>query len=63
MNFVMKTIPLEKGFEQYVQLEYDILCKIDHPFIMNLAEVYFDQKSLHLIVPLYEGGELFKHVQ
>jgi len=30
---------------------------------MNLVEVYFDKKSLHLVVPLYEGGEVFKQVE
>ena len=60
MNFAMKTIPLEEGAEHYVQRELDILCKIDHPITMNIMEVYFDNDSLNIIVPLYEGGELMK---
>ena len=41
IRFAMKTIPLEPGYEDYVQREYDILCMLDHPFVMNMIEVYF----------------------
>ena len=60
IRFAMKTIPLEPGFEDYVQREFDILATCDHPFVMNMIEVYFSpiEQALHLIVPLYEGGEL-----
>ena len=60
IRFAMKTIPLEPGYEDYVQREYDILCKLDHPLVMNVIEAYFSplEQALHLIVPLYEGGEL-----
>ena len=54
----MKCIPLEDGEEHHVQNEFDILCKIDHPLAMSIFEIYFDKKSLHLISPLYEGGDL-----
>jgi hypothetical protein len=63
LSFAMKNIPLEKGYEHYVQREFDILCKMDHPMVMKLVEVYFDQESLNLVLPLYDGGELFTQVE
>ena len=61
----MKTIPLEPGYEDYVQREYDILCKLDHPMVMNIVEAYFSplEQALHLIVPLYEGGEVQEQIE
>ena len=63
LSFAMKNVPLEKGYEHYVQREFDILCKMDHPMVMKLVEVYFDQESLNLVLPLYDGGELFTQVE
>ena len=56
----MKTITLEPGFEDYTQREFDILCTLDHPFVMNPIEVYFSSmdQALNLVVPFYEGGEV-----
>ena len=65
IRFAMKTIPLEPGYEDYVQREYDILCKLDHPMVMNIVEAYFSpmEQALHLIVPLYEGGEVQESIE
>jgi len=41
MRFAMKSIPVEEGFEELTQREFDILCKIDHPFLMDLVEIYY----------------------
>ena len=56
----MKSIGLEPGYEDYTQREFDILCKLDHPFVMNPVEVYFNpmEQVLNLVVPFYQGGEL-----
>ena len=58
LKFTMKMVPLEEGEEHLVQSELDILCKMDHPIAISLFEVYFDKRSLHLVGPLYEGGDL-----
>ena len=42
IQFVMKSIRLEPGYEDYTQREFDILCSLDLPFVMNPVEVYFD---------------------
>ena len=43
MRFAMKTIPLERGHEDLLQRELDILRIIDHPYVMNLVEVYYSE--------------------
>lgn len=60
IQFAMKTITLEPGYEDYTQREFDILCQLDHPFVMNPVEVYFSpiEQVLNLVVPFYQGGEL-----
>ena len=61
----MKTITLEPGYEDYTQREFDILCTIDHPFVMNPVEVYFSpiDQALNLVVPFYEGGEVQAQIE
>ena len=61
----MKTIPLESGYEDYTQREFDILFSLDHPFVMNPVEVYFSpiEQVLNLVVPFYEGGELANQIE
>lgn len=41
--------------------EFEIMSKLDHPFIGNLVEVYQSesQKDLNLVLPYYGGGDLF----
>ena len=54
----MKTVTLEPGIEDEIQREFDILCSLDHPFVMNPVEVYLSANDLNLVVPFYEGGEV-----
>ena len=60
IQFAMKSIVLEPGYEDYTQREFDILTTIDHPFVMNPVEVYFSpmHQVLNLVVPFYQGGEV-----
>ena len=39
------------------------MTKMDHPMVMKLVEVYFDQDSINLVLPFYDGGELFTQVE
>ena len=41
----MKTIPVEQGYEEMLQLEFDILRRIDHPFLLDLVEVYYSKQT------------------
>lgn len=60
MSFVMKRINLESGYEEFLQREYDILRKMDHPFITTIVEAYYNEQEqvLSMIYPFYEGGEV-----
>lgn len=64
MSFVLKQIYLEKGYEEFLQREYDILRMMDHPFITDIVESYYNEHAqvLSLINPLYEGGEVMDQI-
>ena len=36
---------------------------INHSNIITLHEVYESTKYIHLLLPLYEGGELFRRIK
>jgi serine/threonine protein kinase len=61
----MKEINIEHDWTEFLQREYDILKILDHPFIMNLVEVYYSKKDskMQLILPLYEGGDVYSLIQ
>ena len=60
----MKQIILEKGFEDFLQREFDILRKMDHPLITSIVEAYYNENTqvLSLVLPLYEGGEVASEI-
>ena len=39
--------------------EIDVLRQLDHPYVMTLLDTYEDKRHIHLVSPLYDGGELF----
>lgn len=41
----MKQIFLETGYEAFLQREYDILRKMDHPLITGLVEAYYNKNN------------------
>ena len=43
MSFVLKQIILESGYEEFLQREYDVLRKMDHPFITTIVEAYYNE--------------------
>jgi hypothetical protein len=45
IRFAMKSLPIEDDFKELVQREYDILTKLDHPFTMNIFEVYCNKSK------------------
>mmetsp|Transcript_10799 Transcript_10799/g.14013 ORF Transcript_10799/g.14013 Transcript_10799/m.14013 type:complete len:594 (+) Transcript_10799:255-2036(+) len=42
--------------------EIEIMASLSHPNIVTLHEVCEDEKFLHLITPLYTGGDLFQKI-
>ena len=43
-------------------LEISIMSKCDHPSIINLYEIYEDQRHIYLIMEECTGGELFDRI-
>ena len=58
----MKIIKKEKCDEAFLAAlnnEIKILKQLDHPHIVNLYEIYQDNKNIYLVTEYLEGGELF----
>ena len=62
-TFALKSMKKQKVFEmgqvEHVTAECKLLSECDHPFIVCLVRTYEDDKSLHLLLELTLGGELF----
>lgn len=43
--------------------EIKILVKLDHPYIININEIYQDEHFIHIVTELCEGGELFDKIK
>lgn len=42
--------------------EIEILCKLDHPNIIKIFEIYTDDKRYYIVTELCKGGELFDEI-
>ena len=43
--------------------EIDVLRSLNHPNVIKLHETYETTKYIHLLLPLFEGGELFERIR
>lgn len=48
--------------EDKLYLEVDILCKLNHPNIMQIYEYYDDDKNFYIVSELCSGGELIEKI-
>lgn len=53
---------LETDDQIALQLEVEILSKIDHPNIVKLYEVYDEKSKFYMVMELMTGGELFDRI-
>jgi calcium-dependent protein kinase len=63
-KYAIKSIP-KKSLIKDIKLlrrELDSLRQVDHPNIIQLHEVYEDDKYLHLVMELCTGGDLFDNL-
>jgi len=61
--YAIKSIRKKKvGKIDVLKREIEILKEVTHPNIINLHEVYEDEKYLHLVTELCTGGELFDRI-
>jgi len=48
---------------EHVKAEKQILCLIEHPFIVNLLTTFQDEKRLFMLLEYVNGGEIFSHLR
>ena len=59
-SVAIKSIPKSELFSaEAVQDEIETLRTVRHTNVMELLDVFEDRKNVHIVTPLYEGGELF----
>lgn len=62
-QYAIKSIRKSKVSKiEVLKREIEILKEVDHPNIIQLKEVYEDERYLHLITELCTGGELFDRI-
>ncbi|CAM9920209.1 unnamed protein product [Scytosiphon promiscuus] len=62
-EYAMKTIRKARVSRvESLLREVQILRKVSHPNIIELADVYEDEMNLHLVTELCTGGELFERI-
>ena len=59
-SVAVKSIPKSELFQaETVKAEIDVLRALNHPNCMETLGVFEDRKNVHVVSPLYAGGELF----
>jgi tRNA A-37 threonylcarbamoyl transferase component Bud32 len=63
MKVISKKLLKKKNNISYMKSERDILCKINHPFLITLKFAFQSQTKLFLVMGFLAGGELFLHLR
>lgn len=53
---------LDDNEKEYLNTELAIIKLIEHPFIVNLIDVYEDLGKIYIVMEMIEGGELFDYI-
>lgn len=59
LKSISKIKVIEAKLVKAVLREKELLCLLEHPFILSLVASYQDESNLYLLVPLVLGGELY----
>jgi len=66
-SYALKVISKQKLVRshqvQSVLREKDMLCLLQHPFILHLVSTFQDEDNLYLLLPVIQGGELYSQVR
>lgn len=62
MKVIRKDIIIDNEQFENIQLEKDILFKIEHPFIVGMEFVFQNQFRIYFLMNFIRGGELFRHL-
>ena len=60
IKLIPKTLIDEEELHHYIELEKNILLKIDHPFIVKLVKSLKDSKNIFFIMEYVQGKELYE---
>mmetsp|Transcript_124607 Transcript_124607/g.360431 ORF Transcript_124607/g.360431 Transcript_124607/m.360431 type:complete len:544 (-) Transcript_124607:185-1816(-) len=58
----IKKVPKNKFNPRHLELEIEIMQKMDHPNIVKLFETIHDRRNTYFVMELCEGGELFDRI-
>jgi serine/threonine protein kinase len=59
LKAISKANVIDSKLEKAVLREKELLCLLNHPFILSLVASYQDSDNLYLLLPLVLGGELY----
>lgn len=48
--------------QEALMMEIDILAQLDHPNVVKLMEVFYEDDNIYLVMELLSGGELFERI-
>eukprot|EP00924_Labyrinthula_sp_SR-Ha-C_P006984 maker-scaffold_8-snap-gene-6.4-mRNA-1 protein AED:0.05 eAED:0.05 QI:172/1/1/1/1/1/6/71/403 len=63
MKIITKAKILKRNNTEYVKQERNILCKVEHPFIVKLHYAFQTTSRLYFVMEYLQGGELFEHLR
>jgi serum/glucocorticoid-regulated kinase 2 len=62
MKCIRKDIILENDQMENINLEKEILNRINHPFLVNMEYVFQNEYRIYFLMKFVKGGELFRHL-
>jgi len=54
---------VENGLQEHILNERNVMCMLDHPFIIRLYNTMYDDKYIYFLLELLLGGEIFTHLR
>lgn len=62
MKEMYKTKIIDKKSINSVMNERSLLCKLKHPFLVNMSYAFQDRENLYLVMDYVNGGDLRYHI-
>lgn len=63
MKVLKKIVVAAKGQVEHTKSEKEILCEINHPYIVRLRFSFQSSDKLYLVTDYYNGGALYTHLR
>lgn len=62
MKCIKKDVVIEQNQMKGLELEKDILQKVDHPFIVSMKYIFQNKLYVFFVLEFVAGGDLFRHL-